>query len=302
MAEAVIVYTWMFRENFGTYYLSCLIYSIEANMKIIWMLFTFSLFSTNSQCIDCIDAHCNQVTQSQVGGKKSVSIQQFYCLKDSVLILQGHWKKKKPWICLSSIMQPFVAPGGAELERGDVQGPAWEVHMTSCFRRRVAHEGVPSMRFQDCPCDTWCQAVTRFADYTSDAWKSAGGVSGSGGLCSPPQQPWHQHFGFVLLLDQPDSNKQTELWRVSIAHSSCFNVLLLTKAKQRDRSLWLKGVCMVNHSRPAASLSSLIFFHRSVSYFTARPAPPPKPSTWLTSTGRESCTAHSRAHGFLPAV
>ena len=170
-------------------------------------------------------------------------------------------------------MQPFVAPDGAELD----------VHMTSCFRRSVAHEG-------SLPCGFRTGRATRDAKrslvllITHRMRENLREEEVAAVGCAPPPTPSplptngpDTNTGFVLLLNQTDSNKQTELWRVSIAHSSCFNVLLLTKAKQRDRGLWLKGVCMVNHSRPAASLSSLILFHRSVSYFTARPAPPPKP-------------------------
>lgn len=48
-----------------------------------------------------------------------------------------------------------------------------KVHVTSCSQRSVSCKG----SFPCCPCHTWCQAVTRQADCTLNAWKTAGRVT-----------------------------------------------------------------------------------------------------------------------------
>ncbi len=75
MSEAFILYIfWMSKENCGinglqnillniTCFLSCLIYSLqdEANLSVLQ-----SVFATNSQCINCTDISCSQVTTQLV--------------------------------------------------------------------------------------------------------------------------------------------------------------------------------------------------------------------------------------------
>lgn len=78
----------------------------------------------------------------------------------------------------SSAMQSSVAPGGIEREQETCRDHVTYMQSPCDLLRpeeRVMWE-VSSLRFKGCPCDTWCRAVTRQADCTSDAWKTAGRV------------------------------------------------------------------------------------------------------------------------------
>lgn len=173
------------------------------------MLFAICLFSTNSQCISCADASRSQVTtQSQVGEKSPPETNCFIVSKTVYSFCASTKISPDSARCLSCSPLWLLA----ELNQSDRHAGTY---MWSSYDLMLSEEcvmrGVSSLWFKGCPCDTWCQAVTRLADYTLDAWKSARRVSGKGVLCSP-LQPWHQQFGLVLLLNQTDSDKQKEGW------------------------------------------------------------------------------------------
>lgn len=80
----------------------------------------------------------------------------------------------RPFSGSFSMVQIFVSPGGVEPEQeAGAVWPTCEVHVTSCLQRSVPCKGSP-------PCGlravSVTRDVTRQADCTSDAWKTAGRV------------------------------------------------------------------------------------------------------------------------------
>lgn len=278
MSEAFILNIfWMSRENCRmnwlqnillkiTCFLSCLIYSLqdEANFSVLQ-----SVFATNSRCINCTDISCSQVTAQSVclcafgrrWERNPPENQQFIEHKDGVLILYQHRNKAVLWL----------VPNGADLcgswwswtrARG-MQGPC-DLDVKSMWlhasRGVCVMQGVSSLRFKGCPCDTWCHTSSWLhIGCVKNCRKSTKMAKVHRALpCSPDTSTLGLSYRWTKPLQ---TNRRGGWGGISIVHSGCFGILLLTEPRQKDleKPACLKCVCMVNHSRPPALVSFTYF-------------------------------------------
>ncbi len=274
MSEAFILYIfWMSKENCGinwlqtillniTCFLSCLIYSLqdEANLSVLQ-----SVFATNSQCINCTDISCSQVTTQLVcmcafGRRWKRNLPETNSLLSTKTVCSfcaSNRNKAALWHVLDGAN--LVELNQSKTHAGTMW-PTCEVHVTSCLQRSVSCKGSP-------PCGLRAvrvtRDVTRQADCTSDAWKTAGSSTKMAKVhralpCSPDTST----LGLSYRWTKPfQTNRRGVGWGISIVHSGCFGILLLTEPRQKDLETpaCLKCVCMVNHSRPPALVSFTYF-------------------------------------------
>lgn len=158
-------------------------------------------------------------------------------------------------------MQSFVTPGGGEPQRETRRGLTCEVNVTSCFQRSRVMQEVSTprgLRAAHATCvarrsHVWLIAHRMREKNSRKSKKMAKGVS-----CSPLQL-WDQHCGLVPPLNQTNSDKQKG--GLSIVRSGCFDILLLTEARQRDLEKPVFEMCLHGKSQQATCFSILYLFH-----------------------------------------